>query len=96
MLVGLCKVCSEELIGEIRTGSADSAVGETSVASEFFLLGEDKKRDPEADCVRSQIFGFLSSLGSSRLCIVTIVSTDGCRSVSLKRGGVSLAFSLSK
>lgn len=96
-LVGLCNVCSDELMGEIRMGSEYSAVGETSVASEFFLLllGDDKRRDPDADCVSSHIFCLFALIESSRLSIVTTVSTEGCLSPSLRNDGSSLAFSLS-
>lgn len=76
-------------------GSEESAVGEMSVASEFFLLGEDKRRDPDADCVKSQRYGFLISSASSKLCTVIMVSTEGCLSASLNRDGVSLACSFS-
>lgn len=93
--MGLCNVCSDELMGEMRRGSEDSPVGETNVASEFFLLvGEDNRRDPDADCVRSHIFCLSALIESPRLSNVTIVSTEGCLSPSLKNDGSSLAFSL--
>lgn len=94
-LVGLCNVCSDELTGEMSLVSDNSAVGETSVASEFFLLLEEvKRRDPDADCVRRQIF-CLSAKIESRLSIVSTVSTEGCLSPSLKNDGSSSASSLS-
>lgn len=83
-LVGLCNVCSDELMGE------------TSVASEFFLLSEeDKRRDPDADCVRNHILCLSALIESSKLSIVSTVSTEGCLSPSLKNAGSSSAFSLS-
>lgn len=95
-LVGLCSVCSDELMGEMSLGSEDGAVGETSVASEFFLLSEeDKRRDPDADCVRSHILWLSALIVSSKLSIVSTVSTEGCLSPSLKKDGSSSAFSLS-
>lgn len=93
MLVGLC---SAKLMGDIRRGSEDSDVGETSVASEsesFPRGGDASRRDPEADCVRSQICGFLAS-SSSSAAKVAAVSTDGCLSASSRRHGDS-ALSLS-
>lgn len=99
MLVGLCNVRSDELMGEMSMESEDRAVGETSVASEFFLLPEeeDKRRDPDADCVRSHIFCLSAIIESSRLPIVSTVSTEGCLflSSSLKHDGSLSAFSLS-
>lgn len=93
--MGLCNVSSDELTGEMSLVSDNSAVGETSVASEFFLLlEEDKRRDPDADCVRSHIF-CLSARIESRLSIVSTVSTEGCLSPSLKNAGSSSASSVS-
>lgn len=80
----------------MRMESKDRAVGETSVASEFFLLlEEDKRRDPDAVCVRSHIFCLSALTESSRLSIVSTVSTEGCLSPSMKNDDSSLAFSLS-
>lgn len=82
-------------MGEMSLVSDNSAVGETSVASEFFLLLEEvKRRDPDADFVRRQIFS-LSAKIESRLSIVSTVSTEGCLSPSLKNDGSSSASSSS-